>query len=105
MIVSTRICATIACITDLLSAGITYQGAHAVEVVVIASSNACMFWSQNARSATSAALNFHSLPGVSSRAMNRRFCSAFETWRKNFTIFVPLRSRWRSNALMSSNRP
>ena len=42
------------------------------------------------------------LTGVSSRAMNRFFCSSFETWRKNFTILVPLRSRWRSNPLMSS---
>ncbi len=41
-IVSTRTRATMACITFLLSAGITYHGAHAVEVAVIASSNACM---------------------------------------------------------------
>jgi hypothetical protein len=78
------------------------QGPHAVEVAVIASSNACMYSFQLARSATSDALNFHSLPGVSRRAMNLRFCSSFDTWRKNFTILVPLRSRWRSNALMSS---
>jgi hypothetical protein len=65
--------------TGLWSAGITYQGAHGVEVAVTASSNACMYSSQCDRSATSDALNFHSLPGVSSRAMNLRFCSSFET--------------------------
>ena len=34
--------ATMACMTCLWSAGITYQGAHAVEVAVIAFSNASM---------------------------------------------------------------
>jgi hypothetical protein len=48
-----------------------------------------MYSSQCARTATSAALNFHKLAGWSRRAMKRRFCSAFETWRKNLTIFVP----------------
>jgi len=61
-----------------------------------------MYSSHCARTATSAALNFHNLAGWSRRAMKRRFCSAFETWRKNLTIFVPFRSRWRSKALMSS---
>jgi len=42
------------------------------------------------------------LAGWSRRAMKRRFCSAFETWRKNLTIFVPFRSTWRSKALMPS---
>jgi hypothetical protein len=39
---------------------------------------------------------------VSSRAKNRFFCVSFDTWKKNFTILVPVRSRWRSKALMSS---
>ena len=39
---------------------------------------------------------------VEAGAMKRRFCSAFETWRENLTIFVPFRSRWRSKALMPS---
>ena len=80
----------------------TYHGAHGVEVAVSASSNAPMYSSNRARSATSAALNFHSLPGTSRRARNRFFCASLETFRKNFTTFVPLRSRWRSKALMSS---
>ena len=79
--------------SDLWSAGITYHGAHSVDVAVSAWSKAVMYSSQRARSVTSAALNFHSLLGVSSRAKKRRFCSAFETLRKNFTTFVPLRSR------------
>ena len=88
--------------THLWSAGITYHGAHGVDVAVSASSKAAMYSSQCARSATSAALNFQSLSASSSRARKRRFCSAFETCRKNFTTFVPLRSRCRSKALMSS---
>ena len=102
MIVSTSTAATMACMTRLRSAGMTYQGAHAVEVAVMAASYASMYSSQSARSATSAALNFHSLPGVSRRARKRRFCSALDTWRNSFTIFVPLRAKWCSNALMSS---
>src|ERR687894_3306523 len=98
-IVSATTAATSACITCLWSAGMTYHGAHGVEVAVRASSYAAMYSSHRARSVTSAELNFHSFPGLSSRAMKRRFCSARDTWRKNFTIFVPLRSRCRSKAL------
>src|SRR5829696_8208858 len=41
-IVSTRMAATIACMTGLWSAGMTYQGAQGVDVAVMASSNARM---------------------------------------------------------------
>ena len=37
--------------------------------------------------------------------MKRLRCSSLETFRKNLTIFVPSRSRWRSKVLMSSNLP
>ena len=100
--VSTSTLATSDCVIHQRSAGMTYQGAHGVDVAVSASSNAAMYSSKRARSATSAALNFHSFPGWSSRARKRSFCTCSETWRKNFTTFVPLRSRWRSKALMSS---
>ncbi len=45
----------------LRSAGITYQGAHSVEVRVIASSYASMYVSHSARSARSPFENFQCL--------------------------------------------
>ena len=84
--VSTRMARPSPASTCLWSAGITYHGAHSrrrrgdrvlVRLHVRRPSGA--------RSATSPALNFHCLFGLSSRAMKRRFCSAFETCRKNLT--------------------
>ena len=93
--------ATTALATHLWSAGMTYQGAHLVLVADRQSEYAFMYRPQCARSARSAAENFQCLSGRWSRSRNRRFCSPFETFRKNLRMTVPLRTRWRSNALMS----
>jgi hypothetical protein len=77
---STIVHATDACISHQWSAGITYHGAHGVEVAVIASSNARTYSSKRARSATSAALHFHSSPNLSSRARNPSLSVAWRNW-------------------------
>ena len=52
-----------------------------------------MYSSQCSRSAASAAENFQFFSGLSSRSMNRFFCSFFETCRKNLRTSTPLRTR------------
>ena len=47
--------------------------------------------------------NFQRLAGSSRRASSRRFCSSLEMRRWNLITTVPLRTRWRSKALMSAN--
>ena len=59
----------------------------------IMSSYAAIYLSQSFRSATSPIENFQFFDGSSMRSRNRRFCSSFETCRKNFRISVPLRAR------------
>ena len=73
---STRTCATSACITCLLSAGITYHGAHGVEVArdgVLVGRHVVV---PPRPLGDVGGVELPSLPGVSSRARKRCFCSA-----------------------------
>ena len=63
-----------------------------------------MYSSQWPRSARSDGENFQFFSGRFSRSRNRFFCSSLDTCRKNLRITVPLRTRCRSNDLMSSYR-
>ena len=63
-----------------------------------------MYSFQRSRSLKSVFENFQRLIGSSMRLRKRRFCSPFDTCRKNFRMIVPLRLAYRSKLLMSSKR-
>src|SRR5439155_26814019 len=96
--------ATTTRVNNLLYACTTYQGASFVAVSWIISSYAFMYSSQKSRSLASLDENFQFFSGSSIRSRNRRFCSFFETCRKNFRTTTPLLARYCSKLRMSSKR-
>ena len=53
-----------------------------------------MYFGHSLRSAMSPIENFQRLPGSSSRARKRFFCSSRDTLRKNLSTTVPFAARW-----------
>ena len=76
----------------------TVQGLSAVSVSKNIASLARVYSSHLSSDALSMGLSFHCLSGWAARSRKRRRCSFWLTLNQNFTRWMPLRTKWRSNS-------